>query len=261
MQVIPLGCMGWMPRHDNHTAAYLVRGLKTELILDAGTGLCRLADMAANVPESEPVVMLLSHYHLDHTAGLIYLSALYPRRRIVIAAPGKAVYGESAAAILDRLVGPPYFAHRLSRGLSQLEIIDLVPGENHICGLTIHCRLQTHSHPSLGIRIEDRLAYITDTGCSTATAEFVSGCPLLMHECWGRGDEVAASGHSHLEGVLGIARQAAVKQLLLVHINPLMTQSEISDLETAARREFPATAIARDLVPWPHALANAQNNE
>ncbi|HDP94872.1 MAG TPA: MBL fold metallo-hydrolase [Candidatus Aminicenantes bacterium] len=252
MRVLPLGGMGWMPRHNNHTACYRVEGYELDLILDAGTGLCRLADFAgSHEHEEQPVLILLSHYHLDHTAGLIYLSALFPRRRIIVAAPGKAVYGESAAAILDRLVTPPFFAHRLNRANPGLEVVDLEPGENDIAGLRIHCRIQAHTNPSMGIRIGNELAYITDTGCDAETMEFISGCPLLMHECWGRGESVAAAGHAHLEGVVQIARRAAVEQLLLIHINPLMTKSQIDELETTTRREFSATAIARDLVPWP----------
>lgn len=254
IRVLPLGGMGWMPRYNNHTAAYRVDGHDVELILDAGTGLCRLADLpGAKLHKHHPILILLSHFHLDHTAGLIYLSALFPRRRIIVAAPGKAVYGESAAAILDRLIAPPFFARSLNQANPSLEVVDLAPGENRIAGLRIYCRIQTHTDPSMGIRIGNELAYITDTGCDAATVQFISGCPLLMHECWGRGEAVAAAGHAHLEGVIQIARQGGIEQLLLVHINPLMTQAEINDLEAAARQEFPASAVARDLIPWPMA--------
>ncbi|MBN1197613.1 MAG: MBL fold metallo-hydrolase [Candidatus Aminicenantes bacterium] len=250
-----------MPRYNHHTAAYRVEGYGLELILDAGTGLCRLADLPGeNAAELPPALILLSHYHLDHTAGLIYLSALFPRRRIIVAAPGTAVYGESAAAILNRLIAPPFFAHSLNQANPDLEVVDLAPGENHIAGLRIQCRIQTHTNPSMGIRIGNELAYITDTGCDAATVEFISGCPLLMHECWGRGEAIAASGHAHLEGVIQIARQAGVDQLLLVHINPLLTKSEINELEAAAQREFPDSAVARDLVAWPMAPGQEKLN-
>jgi len=254
LRVIPLGAMGWMPGHEHHTAAYQVLGTEVDLILDAGTGLSRLAKQTPQDAGGEkPVVILLSHYHLDHTAGLIYLSALFPARRIIVAGPGKAVYGESAAAILDRLIAPPFFAHRLQQANPGLHVVDLVPGENHIAGLRIECRRQRHTNPSLGIRINDGLAYITDTGCDDGTVDFVSGCPLLMHECWGRGEAVAASGHAHLEGVVKIAARAGINQLLLVHLNPLQTKAEINQLAATARREFPATSVAADLVPWPTA--------
>jgi len=252
IQVTPLGSMGWIPIPERHTAAYQVHLPDVDLFLDAGTGLSRLVEKPVVEKDLEkPVVLLLSHFHLDHTAGLIYLPALFPRRRMIIAAPGVKVYGESAAAIIDRLVAPPFFARPLSASLPNLEIVDLVPGRNRIAGLDIHCRVQKHTNPSLGIRLGNDLAYITDTGVDPETVAFAAGCPLLMHECWGRGETVAASGHSHLEGVLETARQAGVDHLMLIHLNPLLGEEEITGLEKTARQGFPTAAVARDLVPWP----------
>ena len=71
---------------------------------------------------------------------------------------------------------------------------------------------------------------------------------LLVHECNFRdGEEEFAelTGHSCTSGVARVAKRAAVNRLLLVHMNPLITDEDPIGLDIA-RKIFPNTTIARD---------------
>jgi ribonuclease BN (tRNA processing enzyme) len=68
-----LGSMGWMPSRDQQTACVLVELQDDLVLLDAGTGVANLALCTNVLGRHERLHVLLSHYHLDHMAGLMYL--------------------------------------------------------------------------------------------------------------------------------------------------------------------------------------------
>lgn len=67
MKLILLGTGGFLPTTTAQTACYLLAEIG--LLLDAGSGLYRLAD-AMTKPELD---IYLSHAHADHTSGLDYV--------------------------------------------------------------------------------------------------------------------------------------------------------------------------------------------
>jgi len=100
---------------------------------------------------------------------------------------------------------------------------------------SIRLRAQKHAGGSAAIRIEDEIAYVTDTIVDEATPTFVRGVKLLLHEVFltdaeaenGDADRLA---HSYPSGVARIARQAGVGCLMLVHHHPERTDAEIRQL-------------------------------
>ena len=92
-------------------------------------------------------------------------------------------------------------------------------------GLLTHIAL-THPGGSVGYRIDwpDRsLAFITDTVVDGSYSEFVRGVDLLIHECYFPDDMAewaTKTGHSYTTPVAGLARDAAVGRLMLMHIDP-----------------------------------------
>ena len=258
-----LGSMGWIPAKNRHTCCYCLEYKDKLIIFDAGTGMARFDEPWAReiLKRYRNVLLLLSHYHMDHTAGLIYLPFFFKDKTVHIAGPGKSLYGRSVKDILSSLITPPYFGRPLWDFPMDLEYHDLGSGSAVIDGITVTAVLQEHSDPSLGLKIEDRVCYITDTACNRTTVDFVSDCKLLLHETWLDMEdytELARQGetspralktlksHSSVQHVAEAARDAGVDYLLMIHLNPEYDEPRLSKMERHAREIFPGSHLARD---------------
>ncbi len=239
MRLIPLGTNGYMPSGGRQTMCFLVLDAGTALVLDAGTGLARLLEprIAEHVEACEGLDLVLTHFHLDHTVGLSYLPGLVPSRPVRIHAPGPPLVEADPAEALCRLIHPPLFPVALPAFPMPLELIR-VTGESHeVGGLHVRLRSQTHPGGSVGLRIGDRLAYVTDTVADDATIGLVAGVEMLLHEVWtGAGGDPAAHGHSAADQVARIAREAGVGRLMPVHLHPARSPAELDALAREARR-------------------------
>jgi ribonuclease BN (tRNA processing enzyme) len=247
MRIVLLGTGGYHPNERRHTACVMLP--ESGVILDAGTSFFRVSGRL----QTESVQIFLTHAHLDHIAGLTFF--LVPLLRGTV--KRARLYGTSATldAVRQHLFAEPVFPI-----LPPFECIDLeqseaidVPG-----GVLTHRPLPSHPGGSRAFRIDwparDRtpaksLAYITDTSVDGSYTEFVHGVDLLIHECYFP-DEKAAwagqTGHSHTTPVAELAREAGVRRLVLVHVDPLSPLEDPVDV-AAARRIFPETHLGRDL--------------
>ena len=79
--LIILGGGGWFPAHGRQTACALLRDGDSAIMIDAGTGVGRLVERPELLDGIERLDILLTHFHLDHVAGLAYLpgAAAVPR--------------------------------------------------------------------------------------------------------------------------------------------------------------------------------------
>ncbi|WP_165847690.1 MBL fold metallo-hydrolase [Ammonifex thiophilus] len=238
MVLIPLGTNGFFPSRGRHTACYLLMPTpETAVLLDAGTGMARLLEPEIR-KRLEPVRELhivLTHYHLDHTCGLFYLTGVWSRRKVVVHAPGPPLVDAEPVRALEKLLSPPLYPMRLWD--LPLEVSEVIDPEKEIAGLRFRFRRQKHPGGSVGMRVEDVLAYITDTVADPATADFVKGVRFLMHETWltdGEAEEsVEADGvparekHAFAGAVAEIAAGAGVGRVAPVHHAPWRSNEEI----------------------------------
>jgi ribonuclease BN (tRNA processing enzyme) len=241
------------------TTCLALRAAELLVVFDAGTGLARLREPEFRrlVPQAGPVRVFLSHLHLDHTVGLSFLPALWQANETVLHVPVGPAAGEAdATALIDRLVGPPFFPHTLGQQPHPVGVVGLEPGEVSVSGpgadLTVRMRAQRHAGGSLGFRVDDKLAFLTDTVYEEESAGFARGVSLLVHEAWslGRDDppELAAglSSHTSALNAARVARDAGVGELLLSHLSPVAAESYYAEMLAAARTIFPATSLCED---------------
>ena len=240
MKLILLGTTGYHPNDRRQTACLMLPEMG--IILDAGTAIYRLNDYLA----TDELDIYISHAHLDHVFGITCLFdvvARDPLRRIT-------VHGEAAklAAIQQHLLSELLFPATPPCDFRTLRDPSPLPGD----GQLRHFPLK-HPGGSIGFRLDwpgHSLAYVTDT-TATPEADYVAhirDVDLLVHECYfGDDDSEQAdlTGHSCLTPVAEVAAKANAKRLVLVHINPLLTDDAEVDLDRA-RAIFRATEIGTD---------------
>jgi ribonuclease BN (tRNA processing enzyme) len=220
MDMVILGSGGWMPTERRETACVLLRRDDHALLLDAGTGIRRLAATPALLDGVTRVDVALTHFHLDHVCGLSYLPALPVRAEIW--APGRWLYDDSSEALLGPLRRPPISAFTAAE-LGQVH--ELAEGAQRIGAFTVTARAQLrHWAPTAGLRVENEVALMTDTAYDPEGVSLAENVAHLLHEAWSRSaDPRSAHGDATGRDAGRIAAAAGVGQLTLIHLNPLLS--------------------------------------
>jgi ribonuclease BN (tRNA processing enzyme) len=213
-------------------------------MIDAGTGVARFTEQEDFLAGVRRLDILLSHFHLDHIAGLAYLPALGLCEQTTIWGPGRLLYGVSTSELLDRVSREPF--HPVPLEQQDISVRDISAGELELPGRRIAIRRQErHSAATLGFRFDDALAWITDTAYDPGSAEFAAGCQVLAHEAWfveaePRNQEI----HTSARDAARIALEAQVDHLLLIHLPPFT--SSIEHLLQEAESVTPRAGVALD---------------
>ncbi len=243
MKLVLLGTTGYHPNEQRHTPCMLLP--ECGAMFDAGTAVFRAPRFLA----TSTLDIFLTHAHLDHIIGLTYLFSVvrqHPLERV-------RVFGEEEklAAIDEHLFSEFIFPVRPPMEFFPMrsdEAVELMDG-----GRVSHFPLE-HVGGTVGYRIDwpDRsMAYVTDTTAAPGSGyiEHIRGVDLLVHECYfpdGREDWAAKTGHSCTTPVAQVAKAAGVGRLVMVHVDPVVTDSDPIGLEVA-RGIFAKTEIGSDL--------------
>jgi ribonuclease BN (tRNA processing enzyme) len=242
-------------------------------VVDAGPGVVRRAAAAAarrELPELAPgrlSVVLLTHLHSDHTAGLadLILSTWVLGRSTplrVIGPPGTkamvrhllAAYREDIA--LRRRVEPGTFLGSL------VSVVEVQPGVvYHDTAMTITAFQVRHGgwKHAFGYRFNDRVVVMSgDTGPTDAIARECHGCDVLLHEAYS-GAKLALRPapwqqyHStYHTAALEVGRIAAASNpgLLVLYHQLYFGASDQDLLDEVARNYGGRTVAAHDLDIW-----------
>jgi ribonuclease BN (tRNA processing enzyme) len=257
MRLTLLGTQGWIPTGTRETTCLAVEDDGRLLVFDAGTGLRHLIDPSwrATVERCAEVHLFLTHYHLDHVCGLAYLPGVFSQHRVVVHAPDQSLTGMDPERAITGLIRPPYNP-RPWHELPGVELEALHEGVNDAAGHRVSVRAQVHSDVSVAYRLDDAFVLATDTTEDPRTAAFAARARVLLHEAWYVGDPDAPDvpralragypAHSEAVAVAGLARDARVGRLVLLHLNPLLDEPAYATMAAAAREVFPATDVLAD---------------
>jgi ribonuclease BN (tRNA processing enzyme) len=215
------------------------------LIIDAGTGVSRLMEEPSLLEGVANVDVVLTHFHLDHVVGLAYLPALPVSNPPRLHGPGQWLYGAPTEEILGRLVGAPLFGLTVQELVSEVQ--ELHDGELSVGPFRVRARVQTrHDDPTVAFRVEDELAYCTDTSYDEGNVEFARGSRRLLHEAWYTEDAPQQEAtHSSARMAAEVAGEAGVDRLVLIHVRP---GGDERRLEEEARSVFPPAVVGTDLL-------------
>jgi ribonuclease BN (tRNA processing enzyme) len=241
MRILFLGTNGWYSTDTGNTVCTLIETKGHYIILDAGDGFHKIDQY---IDDKKPIILLLSHIHLDHIIGLHSLAKFRFKQEIIL-------YGyRGTKKGIGRIIKHPYSSPIAGLPLN-FQIIDLKEG-NHDIEFPITCRLLVHADPCLGyrIKIENKvITYCTDTGVCDNMYELAKDADLLITECsYKPGQEEWGWPHLKPEDAADVAVKSNVKKLILTHFDAsaYLTIQERKEAEEIARKMFKNTFIASD---------------
>ena len=210
MDIIFLGTNGWYDTAIANAICVLIKTEKYDIVLDAGNGIYKLDQY---IDGSKPVYLFLSHFHLDHIAGLHVLAKFNFKKGMTICA------GKGARKTLDLILHRP-FSIQLKNLKYKVEVLEL-PSEAGKVPFTFKCLPLVHADPVLGYRFEidgKVAAYCTDTGYCANSVRLARNADLLISECAHRpGESNPGWPHMNPESAAALAKEAGVKKLVLAH--------------------------------------------
>jgi ribonuclease BN (tRNA processing enzyme) len=241
MLVSILGSGGGAPSDARETSCVLLRDGGRALLLDMGTGSRRLLADRRLLDGAGEVHVILTHFHFDHVCGLPYLPWL--GAAATIWAPGRWLYGRDSADILEPLRCPPFAPDDVTR---TYPVNELGPGRQIIGGFEVRASPQPrHWAPSAGLRIDDHIAYITDTPYEASSADLACGVVHLLHEAWSSSRAPTYSDRDATAADAGrVAREAGVTDLTLVHLDQRL--DDLALLLDDAKEHFEHVALGED---------------
>ncbi|MFX1570910.1 MAG: MBL fold metallo-hydrolase [Promethearchaeota archaeon] len=241
MKVSFLGTNGWYSTDQGNTVCIFISTEKFDIILDAGDGLYKIDKY---IKGDKPIIILLSHIHLDHIIGLHVLSKFRFQSEINIY--GYNGIKKSLISLLDHPYSSP-----LSKIPLKISINELIEGIVKT-PFDLTCYLLEHSDPCLGYRIEIEekvITYCTDTGMCDNLYKLADEADILITECsYKSGQEQWGWPHLKPEEAAEVAFKSKVKKLILTHFDAsiyLKSESR-KEAEIKARKIFPNTISAYD---------------
>jgi ribonuclease BN (tRNA processing enzyme) len=249
-----------------HTTAFLVQSRTGETVLiDAGSGL-RTFEPLLQQGSRRALLMLMTHYHLDHLIGLPTMPALYHRAwSLEFAAP--VLEGTDVQSVLQRIIGEPFWPVQMRDVPAAVRFMTLPEGQpfaGHGLG-AIECRWCRLNHPGAcaAYRFDEAgsgasLVVATDVEWDTASPEqqdalvhlCAEPCPagaLIFdgHYTPARYERHRGWGHSRWTDGVTVAQRAGVRQLLITHHAPDADDSALAAVEAELKRHMPGAALLR----------------
>jgi len=241
LKIIFLGTNGWYSTDTGNTTCVLIVSDDYYVILDAGDGLQKLDKY---IRSKKPIILFLSHLHLDHIMGLHSLYKFRFKQSLQI-------YGNvGTKKSLKKLINHPYTAS-LDELEIDVEIHEMREGK-HEMPFPFMCKRLIHADPCLGYRLEldgKSIAFCTDTGVCDNVYTLSENADLLISECAYMPGQIQ-TGWPHLrpEDAANIAKKSNVKQLILTHFDASIYRKmeHRKTAENHAKKIFQNTIAAYD---------------
>jgi ribonuclease BN (tRNA processing enzyme) len=241
MKVTFLGTNGWYDTLTGNTCSVLVQTGEYNIIFDAGNGFAK-ADRY--IHQEKPTFLFISHYHIDHIAGLHTLVKFrFSHPLHICGQPG-------IPAVLRSLVREP-FTVPFDQLPFPVEFIELSEGR-HLVPFPVECRALVHPVSCFGyaITIDDKkIVFCTDTGPCNNAVHLSRNANLLITECGLKpGEKSPEWPHLNPEDAIRIAQEAQAKRLALIHFGPhnYTTLEERFEIQRTYERKCPGLLAATD---------------
>ncbi|MFH1291690.1 MAG: ribonuclease Z [bacterium] len=240
MKITFLGTNSWYDSQTGATVCTLIETKKQYIVLDAGFGLHKLDEY---VKKPKPILLFISHLHIDHICGLHVFPKFNFKQKLTILLPDRYV------KLLKQFTNHP-FTSPLKKQKFSSQIIGLKPG-SYKKPIELISKKIDHVDYTLGYRfqIENKvITYCCDTGVCRNVELLAKNCDLLINESSFLPGEHSAWGHTNPIEASKLAKKFNCKKLVLTHFAP-NRYPDIKTRQQAGRlacKIFPHTIIAQD---------------
>ena len=250
-------------KYGGETTSMLIEGAAGErLLIDAGTGVRDLGTRLARDSATREVLLLMTHYHLDHVVGLPSLGLIYdPQWTVRIAAPAHGEF--DVGPTMTRIMDKPFWPLQMSDLRANILFESLAGAPYRWGGLEIRWCMLHHPGGCTAYRVDEpatgaSLVMATDVEWAASSLEeqkqLIELCTkpspasLLLMDAQYEASEYAAHrgwGHSVWTEVLELARLAGIRQVRMIHHDPAKNDSALDRLNAEVTTAAPAAALAR----------------
>lgn len=246
-------------RYGGNTACVEVRCGPHLVIFDGGTGIRELG-MALQAEAPVEADVFLTHFHLDHIAGLPFFKTAYdPRNRVHFHA-ARLDTSLTLKTIVARMMSPPLFPVPVDEYRADVNFLDFAVGdrlEPHP-GLVLETRPLRHPGGACGYRLSwagRTVAYVTDTehpsdgSLDPNVQELMAGADVAIYDASFTDEEYARYpgwGHSTWREGVRAADAAGVGTLVLFHHDPAHDDATMDRIAAEADAARPGTLAAQD---------------
>lgn len=273
MRLILGGVRGTSPVADpkfaefgGDTSAFLVEGTRGEaIVIDAGSGVRVLDPYLRQTDRASSILLLMTHYHLDHLMGFPSFSVIYDVNwKLEIKGP--RLDGATAEDAVKHVLTRPYWPLQLEALGSNIVFGDLPAdgGEPHIYhGLEVRwCPVQ-HLGGCVSYRMDDpvtrrSIIIATDLEWQLASERdrhnFFEFCKypappdLLVFDGQFTPENYARFrgwGHSTWQDAIDVARKAGARELIITHHHPHSDDETLRQIEKEVKRQMPNAWLGR----------------
>ena len=223
-----LGISAGIPTKNRGTSCTIISTTKYHIMIDCGEG-SYLRWKNAKYKWENLKYIIITHLHADHIGGLI--SLLFYRK----------IYGIKQTLTL---IGPTtlkkyileYFKISQTEHKQTLIWKDISVDNNLILDDNIYLKSlpMKHKIPCWGYQLKDKnkkIVFVTDTLPNSNTIELAENCDILIHEATflHKMDEISKKCfHTTVDQAMKIAQKSNVKQLILTHFDPSITDKELN---------------------------------
>lgn len=240
MKAYFLGTMGWYDTALGNTLSVLLDTAKAYIVFDAGGGFYKLDRY---IKENKPIIVLLSHFHLDHIIGLHALNKFNFIQGINVFGP------KGVRRIFEVIINTPY-----SMPVNRLKTKITVKEFSNDLKLPVDIKYKKllHSTVCYGYRVlaeGKSVVFCTDTGSCKNVGLLAKNADVLISESSLAPDQVDNNWpHLNPQQAALIAKQAKVKKLFLAHFDAAvyLTNKDKDMAQKSARKIFKNTIAARD---------------
>jgi ribonuclease BN (tRNA processing enzyme) len=235
------------------------------VVIDAGSGVRELDPLLRNGSQRD-LLLLMTHYHLDHVTGFPWLSLIYnPEWSIRIVGP--RLQGHTAEEVIHSILARPLWPLQVDalQASISFDAWPEEPGEPlAYAGLEIRWCPQHHAGSgSVAYRIDEpatgsSLVMATDIEWQEASdiekAQFVELCrtprpaDVMLFDGHFLPDEYEQFrgwGHSTWQDAVEAGDAAGVGNILIIHHAPGHDDKQLNELEAEIQKEYPNATLAR----------------
>jgi len=248
-------------KYGGNTPCVQISTADKNIIIDAGTGICKLGDELERESQGRPLTLdiFFTHLHWDHIQGFPFFSPIYHKKNVI------NIYASSAARkYLKTLMSEPYFpvhCEELKSEINFIELQDIDTVNFPESGININTIPGHHFEQTRIYRVEYRgksCTYLSDYehfSDDQDIVKFIKNSDLLIYDSHFTDEEYMGSngnykrmgwGHSTWQEGIKMAEKSMIDKLLLFHHAPERTDEELDKIQEKARGKFPNVRIARE---------------